>query len=228
MLDLVLEKNARFKHATLGNCKAAIEFSPEQKSPSASPAVTATGVFSLVNSGNAVDAVITARGDLHRDATTEPKDIKVTLTADATITVSFAEGETEVDTGIVWENGEGGADTEPTTVKPEGMKAVVKQDGAQHPHTLRLTRTDGSKAARIDVTFPGVEVATGCGRDENFNGPLTIKGVGEAHVDALCNWEKASGLKSNPTHLRIRTVNPHEKIYTIGVEKAPVVPGVGG
>ena len=167
MLDLVLEKNARFKHATLGNCKAEIEFSPEQKSPSASPAVKATGVFSLVNSGNAVDAVITARGDLHRDATTEPKNIKVTLTADATIAVSFAEGETEVDTGIVWEK-DGAADAEPITVKPEGMKAVAKQD-AGHPHTLRLTRTDGSKAARIDVTFPGVEVATGCGRDENCN-----------------------------------------------------------
>ena len=220
MLDLVLEKNARFKHATLGNCKAEIEFSPEQKSPTESPAVKATGVFSLVNSGNAVDAVITARGDLHRDATTEPKDIKVTLTADATITVAFAEGETEVDTGIVWEK-DGAADESPTAVKPEGMKAVAKQDDAQHPFTLRLTRTDGSKAARIDVTFPGVEVATGCGRDENCNGPLTIKGVGEAHVDALCNWEKASGLKSNPTHLRIRTVNPHEKIYSINAKKAP-------
>ena len=227
MLDLVLEKNARFKHATLGNCKAEIEFSPEQKSPSASPAVKATGVFSLVNSGNAVDAVITARGDLHRDATTEPKDIKVTLTADATIAVSFAEGETKVDTGIVWEK-DGTADVAPTAIKPEGMKATAEQDDAQHPFTLRLTRTDGSKAARLEVTLLDVEVATGCGRDENFNGPLTIKGVGEAHVDAICNWEKASGLKSNPTHLRIRTVNPHEKIYTIGVEKAPVVPGVGG
>ena len=227
MLDLVLEKNARFKHATLGNCKAEIVFVPEKTEEPKAEAVKATGVFSLVNSGNAVDVAITARGDLHRDATTEPKDIKVTLTADATITVAFAEGETEVDTGIVWEK-DGAADTEPTTVKPEGMKAVVKQDGVNHPNTLRLTRTDGSKAARIDVTFPDVEVATGCGRDENCNGPLTIKGVGEAHVDALCNWEKASGLKSNPTHLRISTVNPHEKIYTIGIEKAPVAPGVGG
>ena len=227
MLDLVLEKNARFKHATLKNCKAEIEFAPEQKSPSASPAVKATGVFSLVNSGNAIDAVITARGDLHRDATTEPKDIKVTLTADATIKVSFAEGETKVDTGIVWEK-DGAADGAPTTIKPEGMKAVAEQDDAKHPFTLRLTRTDGSKAERLDVTLVGVEVATGCGRDENCNGPLTIKGVGEAHVDALCNWEKSSGLKSNPTHLRIHTVNPHEKIYSIGVEKAPVAPGVGG
>ena len=69
MLGLVLEKNARFKHATLKNCKAEIEFAPEQKSPSASPAVKATGVFSLVSSGNAVDAAITARGDLHIYAT---------------------------------------------------------------------------------------------------------------------------------------------------------------
>lgn len=226
MLDLVLEKNARFKHATLENCKAEIEFAKASESPKLDP-VKATGVFSLVNSGNAIDAVITARGNLNRDATTEPKDIKVTLQADATITVSFAEGETKVDTGIVWEK-DGAADEAPTTIKPKGMKAVVEQDDAQHPFTLRLTRTDGSKAARIEVTFPGVEVATGCGRDENCNGPLTIKGVGEAHVDALCNWEKASGLKSNPTHLRIRTVNPHEKIYSIGVEKAPVEPGVGG
>lgn len=227
MLDLVLEKNARFKHATLENCKAEIEFAPEQKSPSASPAVKATGVFSLVSSGNSVDAVITARGDLHRDATTEPKDVKVMLTADATIKVSFAEGETKVDTGIVWEK-DGAADEAPTKIKPDSIKPEVAQDDAQHPFTLRLTRTDGSKAERIDVTFTGVEVATGCGRDENCNGPLTIKGVGEAHVDALCNWEKSSGLKSNPTHLRIRTVNPHEKIYSIGVEKAPVEPGVGG
>ena len=227
MLDLVLEKNARFKHATLENCKAAIEFAPERKEEPKASAVTATGVFSLVNSGNAVDAVITARGNLHRDATTEPKDIKVTLTADATIKVSFAEGETKVDTGIVWEK-DGAADIEPTAINPEGMKAAVEQDDAQHPFTLRLTRTDGSKAERLDVTLVGVEVATGCGRDENCNGPLTIKGVGEAHVDALCNWEKASGLKSNPTHLRIHTVNPHEKIYSIGVEKAPVTPGVGG
>ena len=227
MLDLVLEKNARFKHATLENCKASIELAPKKTEEPKAEAVTATGVFSLVSSGNAVDAVITARGNLHRDATTEPKDIKVTLKADATIKVSFAKGETKVDTGIVWEK-DGAADEAPTKIKPEGMKAVAEQDDAQHPFTLRLTRTDGSKAERLDVTLVGVEVATGCGRDENCNGPLTIKGVGEAHVDALCNWEKASGLKSNPTHLRIHTVNPHEKIYSIGVEKAPVTPGVGG
>lgn len=219
MLDLVLEKNARFKHATLGNCKAEIELAPEQKAPSASPAVKATGVFSLVNSGNAVNVAITARGDLHRDATTEPKDIKVTLTADATIKVSFAEGETEVDTGIVWEK-DGEADAAPT-VKPDSITAKPGQDGVGKPHTLRLTRTGGSKAARIEVTFKEVEVATGCGRDNNCDGPLTIKKVGEAHIDALCNWEKASGLKDNPTHFRISTVNPHEKIYSINAEKAP-------
>lgn len=217
MLDLVLEKKTGLNHATLGNCKAEIELAPEQKSPSPSPAVKATGVFSLVNSGNAVDVAITARGDLHRDATTEPKDIKVTLTADATITVAFAEGETKVDTGIVCE---GGAGTAPS-VKPESIKTTVEQDGVGKPHTLRLTRTDGSKAARLEVTLLGVEVATGCGRDNHCDGPLTIKGVGEAHIDALCNWEKTSGLKDNPTHFRISTVNPHEKIYSINAEKAP-------
>lgn len=217
MLDLVLEKKTGLNHATLGNCKAEIELAPEQKSPSPSPAVKATGVFSLVNSGNAVDVAITARGDLHRDATTEPKDIKVTLTADATITVAFAEGETKVDTGIVCE---GGAGTAPS-VKPESIKTTVEQDGVGKPHTLRLTRTDGSKAARLEVTLLGVEVATGCGRDNHCDGPLTIKGVGEAHIDALCNWEKTSGLKDNPTHFRISAVNPHEKIYSINAEKAP-------
>ena len=223
MLDLVLEKKTGLSHATLGNCKAEIELAPAQKSPSESPAVKATGVFSLVNSGNAVDVAITARGDLHRDATTEPKDIKVTLTADATITVAFAEGETEVDTGIVWED-EKGTQLDPPKVKPEGMKPAPKKD-ENHPFTLRLTRTDGSKAARLEVTLVGIEVATGRGRDNNCDGPLTIKKVGEAHIDALCNWEKASGLKSNPTHFRISTVNPHEKIYSINAEKAP---GVGG
>lgn len=227
MLDLVLEKKTGLKHATLENCKAEIEFAPEKTEEPKAKAVKATGVFSLVNSGNAVDVAITAHGDLHRDATTEPKDIKVTLKADATIKVSFAEGETEVDTGIVWED-EKGTQLQPPKVKPEGMKPAPKKDEGEHHFTLRLTRTDGSKAERLDVTLIGVEVATGCGRDENCNGPLTIKGVGEAHVDALCNWEKSSGLKSNPTHLRIRTVNPHEKIYSIGVEKAPVAPGVGG
>ena len=219
MLDLVLEKKTGLSHATLGNCKAEIELAPEQKSPWESPAVKATGVFSLVNSGNAVDVAITARGDLHRDATTEPKDIKVTLKADATITVAFAEGETEVDTGIVWQD-ETGTQLDTPKVKPEGMKPAPKKDENQI-FTLRLTRTDGSKAARIPVTLLGIEVAKGCGRDTNCDGPLTIKKVGEAHIDALCNWEKASGLKSNPTHFRISTVNPHEKIYSLSAEKTP-------
>lgn len=219
MLDLVLEKKTGLSHATLGNCKAEIVLSPEQKSPSPSPAVKATGVFSLVNSGNAVDVAITARGDLHRDATTEPKDVKVTLKADATITVAFAEGEAEVDTGIVWQD-ETGTQLDPPKVKPEGMKPAPKKD-ENHPFTLRLTRTDGSKAARLEVTLLDVEVATGCGRDTNCDGPLTIKKVGEAHIDALCNWEKASGLKANPTHFRISTVNAHEKIYSLSAEKTP-------
>lgn len=217
MLDLVLEKKTGLSHATLGNCKAEIELAPASDSPKLDP-VTATGVFSLVDSGNAVDAAITARVDINREATVEPKDIKVTLKADATITVAFAEGETVVDTGIVCEK-DGAAGKAPT-IKPDSITPTVEQDGVGKPHTLRLTRTDGSKAARLEVTLLDVEVATGCGRDNNCDGPLTIKKVGEAHIDALCNWEKASGLKPNPTHLRIRTVNLHEKIYTIGVEKA--------
>ena len=218
MLDLVLEKKTGLSHATLGNCKAEIVLAPASDSPKLD-AVKAAGVFSLVDSGNAVDAVITARVDLNREATTEPKDVKVTLTADATITVAFAEGETEVDTGIICENGEGAAGTAPS-VKPEGINAQPKQ-GESKRFTLHLTRTDGSKAARIPVTLLGVEVATGCGRDSNCDGPLTIKKVGEAHVDALCNWERASDLKANPTHFRISTVNPHEKIYSLSAEKTP-------
>lgn len=219
MLDLVLEKTTGLRHATLENCKAEIVLSPASDSPKLEE-VKATGVFSLVDSGNAVDAAITARVDLNREATTEPKDVKVTLKADATITVAFAEGETKVDTGIICEDGKGGAGVAPS-VKPESIKTAVEQDDAKHPFTLRLTRTDVSKAARIQVTLLGIEVAKGCGRDNNCDGPLTIKGVGEAHVDALCNWEKASGLKANPTHFRISTVNPHEKIYSIGAEKTP-------
>lgn len=223
MLDLVLEKKAGLRGADLKNCIAKIELAPATETPKAE-AVTAAGVFSLVNSGNAVDAAITARGVIGREAAVEPKDIKVTLTADATIKVSFAEGETEVDTGIIWDNGKGaGADA--PSVKPDSITPSAKQDDAKHPFTLRLTRTDGSKAAKLEVTLLGVEVATGCGRDNNCNGPLTIKAVGEAHVDALCHWESVSGLKANPTHFRISTVNPHEKIYSIDAVKAP---GVGG
>ena len=151
MLDLVLEKTTGLRHATLENCKAEIVLSPASDSPKLEE-VKATGVFSLVDSGNAVDAAITARVDLNREATTEPKDIKVTLTADATITVAFAEGETEVDTGIICEDGKGGAGVAPS-VKPEGMKATPKQVDAKHPFTLHLTRTDGSKAARLEVTL---------------------------------------------------------------------------
>lgn len=226
MLDLVLEKKAGLRGADLKNCRAEIELAPSSSDP-VLEAVTAEGVFSLVNSGNAVDAAITARGVIGREAAVEPKDIKVKLTADATIKVSFAEGETVVDTGIIWEDGAGGAGKSPS-VKPDSITATAEQDDAKHPFTLRLTRKDASKAARLEVTLLDVEVATGCGRDNNCNGPLTIKAVGEAHVDALCHWESASGLKANPTHFRISTVNPHEKIYTIGVEKAPVAPGVGG
>ena len=221
MLDLVLEKKTGLSHATLENCKAEIILAPDQKSPKELPAVKADGVFSLVSSGNAVDVAITARGDLLREATTEPKDIKVTLTADATITVAFAEGEAEVDTGIIWEDETGTAGAEAPSIKPEGMKATSKQSGAGHPFTLHLSRTDVSKAARIPVTLVGIEVAKGCGRDSNCDGPLTIKKVGEAHIDALCNWEKASGLKANPTHFRISTVNAHEKIYSLSAEKTP-------
>lgn len=222
MLDLVLEKKAGLRGADLKNCRAKIELAPASSDP-VLEAVKVAGVFSLVNSGNAVDAAITARGVIGREAAVEPKDIKVTLKADATIKVSFAEGETEVDTGIICENGEGAAGI-PPTVKPEGIKAQPKQ-GESKRFTLHLSRTDGSKAARIPVTLLGVEVATGCGRDSNCNGPVTIKKVGEAHVDALCHWESASGLKANPTHFRISTVNPHEKIYSIDAVKAP---GVGG
>ncbi len=218
MLDLVLEKKTGLSHATLGNCKAEIELAPASTDP-VHDAVKVAGVFGLVSSGNAVDVAITARGVIDREAAVEPKDIKVTLTADATITVAFAEGETEVDTGIICEDGKGGAGVEPS-VKPEGMKATPKH-GESKRFTLHLSRTDGSKAARIPVTLLGVEVATGCGRDNNCDGPLTIKKVGEAHVDALCNWERTSDLKANPTHFRISTVNPHEKIYTIGAEKTP-------
>ena len=218
MLDLVLEKKTGLSHATLGNCKAEIELAPASDSPKLDP-VTATGVFSLVDSGNAVDAEITARVDINREATVEPKDVKVTLKADATITVAFAEGETKVDTGIVCEK-DGAAGKVPT-IKPDSITPTVEQDGVGKPHTLRLTRTDGSKAARLEVTLLDVEVATGCGRDNNCDGPLTIKKVGEAHIDALCNWEKASGLKANPTHFRISTVNPHEKIYSLSAEKTP-------
>ena len=218
MLDLVLEKKTGLSHATLGNCKAEIVLSPASESPKLEE-VKATGVFSLVDSGNAVDAAITARVDLNREATTEPKDIKVTLKADATITVAFAEGETVVDTGIVWEDEKGTAAKEPS-VKPDSITASAQQDENKR-FTLRLTRTDGSKATRLEVTLLGVEVATGCGRDNNCDGPLTIKKVGEAHIDALCNWEKASGLKANPTHFRISTVNTHEKIYSLSAEKTP-------
>ena len=222
MLDLVVEKKTGLRGADLKNCKAEIELAPASSDP-VLEAVKVAGVFSLVNSGNSVDAAITARGVIGREAAVEPKDIKVTLTADATIKVSFAEGETEVDTGIICEDGKGGEGVAPS-VKPEGMKAVPKQ-GKNKRFTLHLTRTDGSKAARLEVTLLGVEVATGCGRDNNCNGPVTIKAVGEAHVDALCHLESASGLKANPTHFRISTVNPHEKIYSIDAVKAP---GVGG
>ena len=218
MLDLVLEKKAGLRGADLKNCRAKIELAPASSDP-VLEAVKVAGVFSLVNSGNSVDAAITARGVIGREAAVEPKDIKVTLTADATIKVSFAEGETVVDTGIICEDGKGSAGIAPT-VKPEGMKAEPKQ-GKNKRFTLHLTRTDGSKAAKLEVTLLGVEVATGCGRDNNCNGPVTIKAVGEAHVDALCHWESASGLKANPTHFRISTVNPHEKIYSIGAEKTP-------
>lgn len=223
MLDLVLEKKAGLRGADLKNCRAKIELAPASSDP-VLEAVTAEGVFSLVNSGNAVDAAITARGVIGREAAVEPKDIKVKLTADATIKVSFAEGETEVDTGIIWEDGAGGAGKSPS-VKPDSITATAEQDDAKHPFTLRLTRTGGSKAAKLEVTLLGVEVATGCGRDNNCNGPVTIKAVGEAHVDALCNWERASDLKANPTHFRISTVSPHEKIYSIDAVKKP---GVGG
>jgi hypothetical protein len=48
-------------------------------------------------------------------------------------------------------------------------------------------------------------------------GPFRLDPVGEVHIDAVCSWRRPNCLKPNPTHLRIRAMNPHKKVRTLGV-----------
>ena len=230
MLDLVLEKSPRFLHANLKRCKANIELKANTATgDDPSNAIALDGVFRIMNTGSGSDCVITAQGNTGETAitVTAPSEIKVTLKADATMKVAFAEGELKTDTGIVWEKEDGTADDAPAaaSLKPAGLTAAVEQDldeegNPMGPHTLRLTRAGEAataKACRMDVTFLGAKVATGCGRDRNCNGPFTINPVGEIHADAVCGWDRVHDLKPNPTHFRIRGVNSHAKVYTLGV-----------
>lgn len=238
MLKLKLEPDKRFMHDALSNCKVVIQKagSPavEESAPGAGdgvdavdPVKLAEGVFRLMNTGNAVDAVITAQGTMEAVMDLDkPAQLEAILTANATKKIAFAEDETTVDTHIVC-----ASDETFTILKPvaTGWEATVAQDpdadghasghaDNKNPWTLRITRpATATKAARVDVTLGNITVATGCGDDPNCNGSFTIRNLGEIHVDAVCSWARCRDLKPNPTHFRIRAVNSHAKVYTLGI-----------
>ncbi len=234
MLKLKLTKDKRFMHDALSNCKVEIEFAPasadyapanpgtpdlETTDPNyvaptdqvGTAAVKAEGVFRIMDTGAGSDCVITARGELSGEEPLEvadPSAIKATLTADAVKRISFAKGVALVDTKIPW-------------AADEALPTVVgAAPGRSSNNTLTLTREHDDVACVMDIVFEGVTVATGRGDDPNCNGKFWINQVGEVHIDAVCNWARCSGLKPNPTHFRIRGVNSHAKIFTLGVKDA--------
>lgn len=224
MLDLVLEPKGGFLHADLTNRKATIHFKdaveadPSAEPPVlASPAVEATGVFDLVSTCTSIDASITARCSLASETEiASPSAIKVSLVADATKNVAFAKGELTVDTGIAWQDSAGAALPVPT-ITPSALTVTATKAAGASVFTLKLTRVSSTVSEKVDVTFTGVEVATGVGRDANCNGKFSLKPVGEVHVDALSSWCRCSGTKPNPTHFSIRALDPHTVVRTLGV-----------
>lgn len=229
MLDLKLHPDARFMHEALTNCKATVELKAgtEATGTEGDPGYVAgtdpialKGVFRIMNTGNAADCVITARGELAGEEpieVEEPAAITATLTANFKRTVKFVNG--SADTGIVLPDG--------TTAEFDGKVKVAgadpdelaaKDNGEGAPKTLLVKVADLKD--KEEVEFIGMTVATGEGRDPNCNGPFKINQVGEVHLDAVCGWARYRGLKPNPTHLRIRGVNSHAKIYTLGVKDA--------
>jgi hypothetical protein len=215
MLDLKLHPDARFMHEALTNCKATVELAPE----TGTAAIALKGVFRIMNTGNAADCVITARGELNGEdpiEVEEPSAIKATLTANFKRTVKFVNG--SADTGIVLPDGTTDEFTGKVKVAGADPELAAKDNGEGAPKTLLVNVADLKD--KEEVEFIGMTVATGEGRDPNCNGPFMINQVGEVHLDAVCGWARYRDLKPNPTHLRIRGVNSHAKIYTLGVKDA--------
>lgn len=185
-------------------------------------AVELKGVFRIMNTGNAADCVITARGELDGEEplqVAEPAAIKATLTANFKRKVTFTGG--QADTGIVLPDGTTTDFTDKVKVAgadPDELVAIDHGEGAPKSLGIKVATLGTEKPADAEAEFVGMTVATGEGRDPNCNGPFMINQVGEVHLDAVCGWARYRGLKPNPTHLRIRGVNSHAKIYTLGVK----------
>lgn len=217
MLELKLTPDLRFLHDELKKCKAEIELKPNTaESGDPNNDVTAKGVFRLMDTGNAVDCVITASGCIKEAIdVANPAAIKAKLTADFERTMVFTAG--SCDTGI--------------PVKADAsLKSKVKVNGTsvtsgninEEGDTVVLTVTDLN--GKATVTFEGVEVASGVGEDLLCDGLFHIDPVGEVHIDAVCSYARPHDLKPNPTHMRIRAVDPHKKVITLGVNDGEYTP----
>jgi hypothetical protein len=220
MLNLKLDVDKRFLHDEVTNGKARIKFQ-------ADPALEAVGVFSLHRSGNAVDAAVNAHVKFAKTVTvTTPSQINATFTANVKRLVTFNAG--VADTGIELKT------TAPYEAELAGFNVLVNgvagatksyvDHGTGKPATLQLT-VEGLKGVAT-VELVGVQVATGTCEDPLCNGAFYINPVGEAHVDALCNWARYADLKHNETRFNIRAMDPHTKVITL---QAPAVEeGDGG
>jgi hypothetical protein len=213
MLELKLTPDLRFLHDELKKCKAEIELKPNTAESGDPNDVTAKGVFRLMDTGNAVDCVITASGCIEEAIdVANPAVIKAKLTADFERTMVFTAG--SCDTGIPVK-----ADASLNNkVKVNGTDATVTESG--DTVVLGASGVDG----KVTVTFEGVEVASGVGEDPLCDGSFKIDPVGEVHIDAVCSYAKPHDLKPNPTHMRIRAVDPHKKVITLGVNDGEYTP----
>ena len=209
MLRLKLTPDTRFSHDNYKGGKIAITFDDDSND------VVCNGNFHLVNSGNAVDAAVTAAGNFANAVElTSPAAITAELTATFTRTLVFTAG--ACDTGIVLPKDDDTYVTTEFTDKVSANGATVTLSAAAHgdnPSTLKLAIADAE--GKVDVTFTDVKVASGACEDPDCNGAFKVKQLGPVHVNAICNWYGPNGLKPNPTSFTIRAIDEHAITRTL-------------
>ena len=212
MLRLKLTPDTRFSHDNYKGGKIAITFDDNS---AGDDDIVCNGNFSLVNSGNAVDAAVTANGDFANAVElNSPADITADLTATFTRTLVFTAG--ACDTGIVLPKESDAYVTTEFTGKVSANGATVTLSAEAHadkPSTLKLAIDDAD--GKVDVTFTNVKVASGVCEDPDCNGAFKVKQLGPVHVDAICNWYRPNGLKPNPTSFTIRALDEHTITRTL-------------
>jgi len=179
--------------------------------------VSAKGTFKLFDAGVGVNAALTLETEVTEDKNIVVNDATATanlakLTGTVVHRVTFNAGkDVQVDTKIPTSSGK---------TEDSGTDGIALDTTGP---TLVLTRTGTfTTPATIDVEIVKYPVATGYLVDRNINSGaaapkvLKVLGVGNLHIDALCQWRRHEGLKPNETHFNMRADDPHTKVLALG------------